>query len=345
MTAVDRWIEAGEPCALATVVHAEGSAPRGIGATVAVGPNGAFTGGITGGCAEAAVLLAAAQVCDGPADGQARVVILGPDADDVAPACGSLLTVVIERVDPTLRDALRQACDLHDAGCGYELKRAWRRAGDGEMLVRTDIDVREQRESDDRDRIVWDAGGSAVRCLERIGPPPLLMIAGAGDITDALFSLSRGLGWRCAVIEPRPAWRARVASGVPPEIFVAAWPDIALEDRMPDSRTAVVAASHDGRIDIPALARALESDAFYVGLVGSRAVQSERRAELATLVETERLGRLRGPAGLDLGGGRSPEIALSVVAEIVASWYGREGNALSRTDGPIRSSRRSGSGS
>src|SRR6185312_4764351 len=141
-------------------------------------------------------------------------------------------------------------------------------------------------------------------------PPPRLVLVGAGDIAEAIAAIARPLGWHTVVVDPRAglATRERVPSA---DEIVVAWPD-----ELPvDPDTAVVSLVHEERLDIPALRRGVEGGAFYVGALGSRRMQEKRAAKLGDLAE-----RVRGPVGIDLGGETPPEIALEIVAEILAAW-------------------------
>jgi xanthine dehydrogenase accessory factor len=129
------------------------------------------------------------------------------------------------------------------------------------------------------------------------------------------------------------ATRERIPSAG--ELLVA-WPDEALAQLEPDAATAVVVLTHEERFDVPALAGALASEAFYVGALGSRRTQARRRERLQETGVTEaQLGRIAGPAGLDLGAEAPAETALSILAEIVAAAAGRAGGRLAASGGRI----------
>jgi xanthine dehydrogenase accessory factor len=180
-----------------------------------------------------------------------------------------------------------------------------------------------------RSGIVEHAG---VRAFADVyGPPPLLVVVGAVDTGEALCAAARALGWRTACVDARAqfATAERVPSA---DRIVVAWPDEALAEIGLDRDTAVAVLTHDDKFDVPALAAALRSDAFYVAALGSRVAQASRRERLleAGLTEAE-LERLHGPAGLDIGAESPAETALSVLAEALAIRAGRAG-------GPLRAS-------
>ena len=161
--------------------------------------------------------------------------------------------------------------------------------------------------------------------------PPRLLVVGATDVAEELCRGAKALGWRTAVVDPRPALVTRERLPSPDEIAVA-WPD----DLELSGDTAVVVLTHEARVDDPALTTALASDAFYVGAIGSRKTQAKRRERLlhAGLSE-EQLERLAGPAGLDLGAETPAETAVSILGEIVAVRAGRSGGRLVERSGPI----------
>ena len=163
--------------------------------------------------------------------------------------------------------------------------------------------------------------------------PPRLVVVGATDTAEELCRAAGALGWRTFVVDPRPGLVTRERLPSPDEIEVA-WPDEL--ELGPDS--AVVVLTHEERLDVPALTTALQSDAFYVGAIGSRRTQEKRRERLleAGLTE-EHLERISGPAGLDLGAHTPAETAVSILAEVVAVRAGRSGGRLVERSGSIHS--------
>ena len=163
------------------------------------------------------------------------------------------------------------------------------------------------------------------------GRPPRLVVVGAVDTGEALCAGARALGWHTVCVDARArfATRERLPSA---EEIVVAWPDDAFARLGLDRETAVVVLTHDDKFDVPALAAALRSEAFYVGALGSRVAQANRRERLleAGLTHDE-LERLHGPAGLDIGAESPAETAVSILAEALAVLSGRDG-------GPLRAS-------
>jgi len=166
---------------------------------------------------------------------------------------------------------------------------------------------------------------------EVYAPPPRLLVYGAVDTAEALARLARQLGWKVIVADARAKFATAERIPSASEIVVA-WPEETIEQVAPDHATAVVVLTHDDKFDVPALKAALETDAFYVGALGSRRNQERRRGRLLESgVDESELERISGPCGLDLGAESQPETAISILAEIVAVRNGREGGKLQRS--------------
>ena len=153
--------------------------------------------------------------------------------------------------------------------------------------------------------------------LHAYNPPLRLVVVGAVHIAQALVPMAAGLGFGVTVADPRRSF----ASGERfPGVAVSTdWPDEALDTLRPDGRTAVVTLTHDPKLDDPALDRALKSPAFYIGALGSRRTHAARLDRLRALGHgDDALARIQGPIGLDIGAVTAPEIALSILAQVVA---------------------------
>ncbi len=153
--------------------------------------------------------------------------------------------------------------------------------------------------------------------LHVYNPPPRLAIVGAVHIAQALAPMAAGLGFGVTVIDPRGAFATK--ERFPGVEITTAWPDEAMAAFAPDTRSAVVTLTHDPKLDDPALDAALRSPAFYIGALGSRKTHAARLKRLRELGHDEAsLSRIHGPVGLDIEAVTAPEIALSILAEIVA---------------------------
>jgi xanthine dehydrogenase accessory factor len=310
--AVRRWRDGGQAVALATVVATRRSAPRPLGSKLAISESGELAGSVSGGCVESDVAVNALEVLE---TGESKLLSYGiPDEDawEVGLPCGGEIDVFLERFegelpDPETPQIVFTVVDGDRAG---------------ERWVSLDGEVTRTQ--------LLERDGEQV-FVEVLGPPPRLLVFGAVDLAEELCRAAKGLGWRTVVTDARA--RFATAERVPSaDELVVAWPEEALERFAPDERTAVVVLTHEDRWDVPALAGALGTPAFYVGALGSRRTQERRRERLLeTGVSEELLARLCGPAGLDLGAGTPAETALSILAEILAVRAGRDG-------GPLRAS-------
>jgi xanthine dehydrogenase accessory factor len=316
---LESWLANGERAALATVVETRRSAPRPLGSRLAVSESGLLFGSVSGGCVESDVALQAREVIAG---GEPRLLPYGiadEDARAVGLPCGGEIDVFVAPVsDAELIGRLRQAVDEGERGRLTTVV-AGDRAGEMQLELDGGADA-------DRPGLVQEDGQTLF--VEPLAPPPLLLVIGAVDLAESLCALAGQLGWRSAVADPRRSLltAARLPSA---GSLLDGWPEDTLARAGTDDHTAVVVLAHDEKIDIPALSWALRSDAFYVGALGSRRTQSLRRERLLDEGVSEAdLSRLNGPAGLDLGGESVEEMALSILAEIVAVRRGRSGGRL-----------------
>ncbi len=167
------------------------------------------------------------------------------------------------------------------------------------------------------DRSATVQADGAAWFLHAYNPPLRLVVVGAVHIAQALVPMAAGLGYGVTVADPR---RAFATDERFPGITVSTeWPDEALDALRPDSRTAIVTLTHDPKLDDPALDRAIRSPAFYIGALGSRRTHAARLDRLRALGHGDTaLARIHGPVGLSIGAVTAPEIALSVLAQIVA---------------------------
>jgi len=179
--------------------------------------------------------------------------------------------------------------------------------------------------------------GERLVFVESFPPSPRLILIGAVHVAIPLHRLARELGYHITVIDARSALATPERFPQAHSVQVA-WPDEALPALAPDRNTAVVVLTHDPKFDEPALLTALATEAGYIGAIGSRGTNAARVAALRAAGATEAdLARIHAPIGLDLGGRSPAEIALAVLAEIVAVRYGRSGGSLRAKAGPADS--------
>jgi len=163
---------------------------------------------------------------------------------------------------------------------------------------------------------------------EWYGPPPRLLVYGAVDTAEALARGAKLLGWTAIVADARATFLTpeRIPSA---DRLIAEWPEEAIAEVAPDHQTAIVVLTHDDKFDEPALLAALRTEAFYIGALGSRRNQERRRERLLEAgVSEEKLARIQGPCGLDVGADSQAETALSILAEVLAVRAQRSGGPL-----------------
>ncbi|WP_210414023.1 XdhC family protein [Luteithermobacter gelatinilyticus] len=327
------WLEAPQRLALATVIEVSSSSPRPPGSRMLIRETGEFIGSVSAGCVEGAVM---AEVTDVLEQGRAKRLRFGPDGDmawTVGLPCGGAVEIFLQPLIPavdyplfrTLEDHLRERTPC---------------------LLMTDLATGAQRLQDTplRDRNNYKAMPALLEKVEAamksghcqlveegpqriflhpILPRRRLIIIGAVHIAEYLAGMAALAGYEVIILDPRPAYLREDL--FPDALLCADWPDEGLDRHRVDARTAVVALTHDEKLDDAALLRALETPAFYIGALGSRRTQEKRLARLvAAGVSSPELARLSGPVGLDIGATGPREIAVSILAEMVAASYGRK---------------------
>ncbi|MGH2560094.1 MAG: XdhC family protein [Thermomicrobiales bacterium] len=190
--------------------------------------------------------------------------------------------------------------------------------------------------SDTRPYAVPGAGNSVDLFIETFPPPPTLLIFGAVHVAQALCRFAKLLGFNVVVSDARA--KLATAERFPEaDRIIQAWPDEALEELTIAPNTYVAILTHDPKFDEPALLGTLETKARYIGAVGSRNTNRDRRVRLRDAgVDEESLSRVRGPIGLDIGAETPEEMAISILAEIIAIRHGRDGGPLTHATGSIR---------
>lgn len=335
------WVAAGESVAMATVVAVRRSAPRPPGSKLAITASGQLVGAVSGGCVESSVVQAAQDVLR---SGRPRLLEFGlPDDEalEIGLPCGGEIDVWIEPFLPgPFSDAAREgapAVRVVDLDAGDELAGMEAGALEQELepalgaLVADGVDalLRSGRPG------ILELDGRRL-FVDVTAPAPRLIIVGAVDLSRALCSVARTVGWRPFVVDPRDTF-AQPSRFPDAERVLALWPRAAFAELGLDHATAVAVLTHDPKVDDQALAIALRSPASFVGALGSRHAQAARRERLLELGLDEDLldERLSGPIGLDLGAATAEETALSVMAEIIAARNGRAGGRLTHASGRI----------
>jgi xanthine dehydrogenase accessory factor len=300
------WHQAGKGAALATVVQTWGSAPRRVGAQLAVSGAGDMAGSVSGGCVEGAVVMAAQ---DAIVSGRPEMLEFGVsdgDAFAVGLACGGTIRVLVEPVGTHLPESVLR--DLVQA-------RAARRA----VAYITGVDTAPRLEMTGHDaRLRMDRSGfeeDETTFVAIHNPPLRLIVVGAVHIAQALVPMARLAGYDPVVIDPRAAFAS--ADRFPDTTLLEDWPDDAARTLGLDARTALVLLTHDPKLDDPALIEALNSDVFYIGALGSKRTHGARMERMtAQGFDAATLARIHGPVGLNIGAAGPSEIAVSILAQM-----------------------------
>ena len=297
------WRRDGHAVVLGTITRTWGSAPRPVGSVVAVRGDGQIAGSVSGGCIEDDLIARMRE--HALAAGGAEVVRYGVSGDEAARfglPCGGTLELVLE----PLSDASRIAELLAALSEGRRVRRELVLASGAVTLS----------PADGADVVLLDGQ----RLVTTHGPNWRLFIVGAGQMTQYLAQMAQALDYQVIVCDPRDEYMPEL----PGVQRTKDMPDDAVNALQPDAHTAVIALTHDPKLDDLALMEALRSNAFYVGAIGSRANQAKRKLRLAEhfgLAEGE-LGKLHGPVGIKNGARTPPEIAVSILAELTAVRYG-----------------------
>lgn len=331
---LDQWIAEGkQSIALATVVQTWGSSPRRAGAKMAITPDGKITGSVSGGCVEGAVFEEGVDVLRSNRPKLLHFGVADETAWDVGLACGGSIDIFVQPLALTYFQSARSVyveertavtvTVIHgpDEILGRELLIYDNGGTTGsirddldQVALQIAMDVTAVGESQ-RLRLNEDVEVFA----ELILPPPTVIAVGGVHITVALMALAKTLGYRTVVIDPRRAFGNDTRF---PHVdqLIQEWPQVAFQQIPITQSTAIAMLTHDPKLDDPALKIALSSPAFYVGALGSKTTQAKRRRRLLDDgISEAQLDRLRAPIGLQIGAGTPEEIAMSIMAEIVAA--------------------------
>lgn len=331
---IDRWQADGHPVALATVIETWGSAPRKVGAKLALTP--------AGGWPAPSVAAAWRGPCSPPAWRRWKAVgwlltfgVADETAWDVGLACGGSIKVFVEPLPAAVYAVLREGV-LADEGLAVTTVIAgpdnWLGTkavvGPGGVVfaempaslqTKALAAAKEALTHGRSQSVTVNEPQPCTLFVEAILPLPNLIMVGGVHIAVALTHMARTLGYRTVVIDPRRAF-GNTARFPHADQVIQAWPDKAFPQVKLNQGTAVAMLTHDPKIDDPALKIVLPSAAFYVGALGSRGTQEKRRRRLENAgIPPHLIQRIHGPIGLDINAQTPEEIALSIMAEIVAA--------------------------
>jgi xanthine dehydrogenase accessory factor len=303
------WRLAGKRALLATVVRTWGSSPRPVGSIMALAEDGAVVGSVSGGCIEDDLIYRHTQAYSGQEPGHQipsgppSFVKYGVTADEAhrfGLPCGGTLELLLEYdPQPALLEQLVQSLE---AG---RLVRRSVRLEDGSVTL-AEAQAPEE---------LSIAGGVLVNTF---GPEYRMLLIGAGQLTEYLATMALFSGFAVTVCDPREEYRG--AWSVAGAKVVSEMPDDVVQAFRPDRRSCVIALTHDPKLDDLALLEALKTEAFYVGAIGSRRNNEARHARLMEHfgLSAADLQRLRGPIGVYIGSKTPAEIAVSIMAEVLA---------------------------
>ncbi|XUW88580.1 XdhC family protein [Burkholderia sp. M6-3] len=299
-----RWLEEGHRALLVTVVKTWGSSPRPEGAMLAVRDDGLVVGSVSGGCIEDDLIDRVRQRGIEQAHPEAvKYGISAEEAHRFGLPCGGTIQLVLEPLTP--QSGIAELCNAVEEGrlVARELDMNSGEARLGKALA--------------TDGVLFDGQ----RLLTIHGPRYRMLVIGAGQLSRYLCNIAVGLDYQVTVCDPREEYTEEW--NIPGTKIVRTMPDDTVLDMKLDERCAVIALTHDPKLDDLALMEALKTPAFYVGALGSRRNNQARRERLKEfdLSDTE-LARLHGPVGIYIGSRTPPEIAVSILAEVTAAKNG-----------------------
>jgi len=294
------WLDDGRRVLLVTVVKTWGSSPRPEGAMLAVREDGLVVGSVSGGCIEDDIVDRSRR--EGQRATKCEVVTYGVSADEARRfglPCGGTLQLVLE---PLTRESGMRAL-LREVETGHLVARKLDLASGFATL----------HPAQASDGLAFD--GKVLRTIH--GPRYRMLVIGASQLSKYLAQIAVGLDYQVTICDPREEYTE--TWDVPGVTLVRTMPDDTVQAMNLDERCAVVALTHDPKLDDLALMEALKSPAFYIGALGSRANNAKRRERLREFDLTDdEIARLHGPIGLYIGSRTPPEIAISILAEVTA---------------------------
>jgi xanthine dehydrogenase accessory factor len=355
-----RWLGDERTVVCALLIDAEGSSPFAPGAFMLIDGEGAIEGSITGGCVESDVVVNALEMVEG--DHVPRVLTYGVSdatAHEVGLMCGGTVDVFVQELSGAARAVAREAYEaaahglttgiatLVDGGSpGAKLAVVDGRTIGGlegpELLdhsVARDLSALSERGTSALRHYgaQGQALGSGVTVhLQAFRPAPQLVLVGAIDYSAAVAALARQAGYEVVIADAREAFArsqrfSRVAS-----VHVGQ-PAPAIDERELGPRDAVIVFSHDPKFDEPAILAAMRSEAGYIGALGSHRTARDREVRLREAgAGDDDLARLHSPCGLDIGAATPEEVAISIMAEVIAARSGRAGRPLPTIEESIR---------
>ncbi|MEH6580068.1 MAG: XdhC family protein [Amphritea sp.] len=326
------WLDVGLKVVLATVVQTWGSSPRPVGSHLVINQDGEIVGSVSGGCIEGAVVQEALELLE---SGKSRLVEFGVSTEqawEVGLSCGGGIHIHLEQLQ--IDSPVMTVADLLAGG-----EKAATITAQGEGLRGYYCHTFHFSEIDSAEGCFAQSALDAVVAMLASGssgyvnteketffvrsyqPGSQIILIGAVHISQYLAPMAALAGFSVTVIDPRPAFATEQRfSDV---TLIQEWPDEALASLSLDASTAIVTLTHDPKFDDPAIIRALDSQVFYIGSLGSKRTHSQRLERLSEIGLQDKAQRIFAPVGLDLGGRAPAEIAVAILAEIIQTRYGK----------------------
>lgn len=304
LKSTNEWLRAGHRAVLGTVVGTWGSAPRPVGSLVAIRGDGLIVGSVSGGCIEDDLVerIRGQSAATHPPE-RVKYGVTADEAFRFGLPCGGMIELVLEPLSGESKIE--------------------------ELLTRVTAGIHTRRTlnlSSGRVTLAEGDGADVLVCnddtlVTTYGPRWRLLLIGAGQLSYYVATLALACDYRVIICDPRAEYADSWA--VAGSELVRTMPDDTVIAINVDRHTAIIALTHDPKLDDMALIEALQSDAFYVGAIGSQRNQSLRRQRLQEFGVTEQqLARLHGPVGLKNGARTPPEVAASIVTDLTAAKYG-----------------------
>ncbi|HET9058973.1 MAG TPA: XdhC family protein [Acidimicrobiales bacterium] len=363
------WLAEGKPAAVARVVELVGSGVRTAGAAIALDEAGEVVGSASGGCVEGALVHETRRVL--ATGGTPQLLTFGcsdDEAFDIGLTCGGTVRALIERLGPEDAQWVSELAGYVRTGEGAVLfevvKGPAAAVGKKSLLKETDLAVSGSVPLPEpfapqaaRDALLdlatrrsavhsygnpgqggtEESTGATSVFIDTFPAPPRMLIVGAASFTAALAAQAKLLGYRVVVCDARAVFASNARFPMADEVVVD-WPDryLAGTGAAMNERDAICVLTHDPKFDVPTIQAAVRTRAGYIGVMGSRRTQADRRRRLVEAgLGPGDLDRLHGPLGMDIGAASPEETAVSICAEIIARRSGRSGVPLSESSGPV----------
>lgn len=337
------WLDAGEPVVLATIIRIRGSSSQPLGARMVITTGHRFAGAVSGGCVETDVYEAAQAIIDGGGPLMLHYKRVENPLVEIGLNCDGHIDVLVERLDHTLYDGLtaapphvaitvsapNQPLDPRPVHARLAPDDALTVHGGGALPDAVRDDARATFDHERPRSVTYPDGRAAL--FEPVLRPPTLLIFGGDQLAVPLVRLAQIMGFRTVVADARPAFATRTKHPDADEV-IAAWPGEVIAQVGLDRRSSVVSLNHEPRFEDALLHALAGHPVRYLGAIGKRQRHRERVARAAAAgFDLDQLPPIHTPVGLDIGGKTPEEMALSIMAEIIAVKNGRSGDMLVKT--------------